>query len=167
MGERSESAVLLDSAMAGFVTGPVSMLVASCDANCVPSLTRAYGCRVAADRCSLGLFLPAARAAAVLADLRARRQLAAVFTRPSTHQTLQLKAAEGRIGPLAVGDRECMLRYAEMFAAEIALIGFPAEFSRVLMAATLEDAVCLTFTPQQAFDQTPGPDAGRRLGAQP
>jgi hypothetical protein len=35
-----------------------------------------------------------------------------------------------------------------------------------MLAHTLDDVVAVRFTPEQAFDQTPGPRAGATLGSQ-
>ena len=155
--------VLLDEARAEFLTHHVSILVGSCSADCIPSVVRAYGCRVAPDRRSITVFLSVAQSTAVLKDLRAGGAIAAVFSRPTTHETLQVKGARARIVPLENGDREAMRTYGQSFQEEIGVIGFRDPFQRAIMAGTEEDAVAVTFTPTAAFEQTPGPSAGQPL----
>jgi hypothetical protein len=58
------------------------------------------------------------KAGKLLECLRANGAIAAVFSRPSTHQTLQLKGVDAAVGPLAHGDE-----------TEIPLPGLPASRS--------------------------------------
>jgi hypothetical protein len=48
---------------------------------------------------------------------------------------------------------------------EIQLVGFAPPLTRAMLAHRLEDVVAVRFTPEQAFDQTPGPRAGTPLGS--
>lgn len=158
---------LLDPAQAAFLAGPVSIGMASHDAQGVPSLARAYGCRVAPDRCEVMVFLCRRRSAPLLRDLAAGAPVAVVFSRPLTHETLQLKGLCARLDELAPGDREIMLAAGEAFCAELVALGYPEAFARALMAPSADDAVAATFTPVAAFEQTPGPRAGERLEPRP
>ena len=146
-----------------FILGPVSISVASADVNLAPSLARAYGCRYTDDRCEVTLFLPVPRSESLLCDLRAGAAVAAVFSRPSTHQTLQLKGAQANTMPLARGDRESMIAYGKAFVAEIGALGYADLFTGKLVSAVTEDAVAISFRPVAAFEQTPGPAAGKSL----
>ena len=157
--------VLLDETHARFLTHHVSILVGSCSADGVPSVVRAYGCRVAPDRRSLTVFLSVAQSQTVLADLRAGGGVAVVFSRPTTHETLQLKGAQARIVPPEDGDRELMRAYGRSFREEIGVIGFRDPFPAVITAGAEEEAVGIVFTPTAAFVQTPGPTAGQPLVA--
>lgn len=158
---------ILSSAQAAFLGGPVSISAASRDTGLTPSLTRVYGCRVSADRCEVVLFFSRRRSEAVLRDLMAGFPIAVVFSRPRTHETLQLKAPGARIQPLAPADRALMRAYGAMFAAEIRELGYPGDFAQALVAPTGDEALAVAFTPVALFEQTPGPHAGRRLGPSP
>lgn len=158
--------LLLDEARAEFLTHHVSILVGSCSADCIPSVVRAYGCRVAPDRRSVTVFLAVTQSQAVLRDLRAGGAIAVVFSRPTTHGTLQLKGTRARIAPLAGDDREVMRAYGRSFGEEIGTIGFRDPFNSTIMSGTEEDAVAVSFTPTAAFEQTPGPSAGQPLNLQ-
>ncbi|HEY9197953.1 MAG TPA: hypothetical protein VIR60_01225 [Gammaproteobacteria bacterium] len=157
--------MLLDEARADFLTHHVSILVGSCSADCIPSVVRAYGCRVASDRRSVTVFLSVAQSQAVLRDLRAGGAIAVVFSRPTTHGTLQLKGARARIAPLDDDDREVMRAYGRSFREEIDAVHFHGVFSEAIMSGTEDEAVAVTFTPNAAFEQTPGPSAGQPLDA--
>ena len=156
-------AVLLDETRADFLSHHVSILVGSCNADCLPSVVRAYGCRVAPDRCSVTVFLAIAQSEKVLRDLRAGGGIAVVFSRPTTHETLQLKGAGADIAPLADGDREAMRTYGRSFRDEVGAVGFQEPFGTAIMSGAEAEAVAVTFTPTAAFVQTPGPAAGQPL----
>jgi hypothetical protein len=148
---------------AAFLGGPVAINLASHDAAGTPSITRAYGCKVSADRREVVVFLSKRRSEAILRDLAAGAAIAVVFSRPRTHETLQLKGAEGRILPLASEDRDIMLACSAAFSAEIIALGHSEGFSQALTAPAGDDAVGIAFTPDAVFEQTPGPKAGMRL----
>lgn len=155
--------VLLDATRADFLTHHVSILVGSCSADCVPSVARAYGCRVASDRRTVTVFLSVAQSQQVLRDLRAGSGIAVVFSLPRTHQTLQLKGARVHIAQLEDGDREAMRAYGRSFGEEVGAIGFGETFRQAIMSGVEEEAVAVSFTPSAAFEQTPGPSAGQPL----
>ena len=160
-------APVLDAAHAGFITRHVSILAASCNRARVPSVSRAFGCRVSPDRRTVTLWLPVPRSASLLRDLRDGGAIAVVFSRPSTHETLQLKGAAASVVPLAADDRECMRAYGQSLAEDIGRIGWREPFVSALTQVLGEEAVGVSFAPVAAFVQTPGPAAGRRLEPKP
>lgn len=156
-------APLLDEELADFVQHHVAINVAGRDADNVPTLTRALGCRISPDRRRITLFLSVPRSEALLRCLRDNGAIAAVFTRPSTHQTIQLKAGDAQIVALENNDREIMAAHGASFIEDIRLIGFRDPFASAMVEAQREEAVGVVFTPREAFVQTPGPAAGQRL----
>ncbi|HMA88130.1 MAG TPA: hypothetical protein VKP89_05230 [Burkholderiales bacterium] len=156
---------LIDEELAAFLCGPVSIHVASHAADKVPVLVRASGCRVAPDRRHVALFLARSKSEAVIEALRATRVVAAVFTLPSSHRSVQLKGSDAEVGPPAAGDLEKVGRYIEAFAREIDPLGYRPEMGRALLWLDAADLVALSFTPSAAFTQTPGPGAGALLRA--
>ena len=137
--------------------------VASRDAAHVPSVTRALGCRVAPDRRRVTVFLLASQSATLRRDLRETGAIAAVFSQPSTHRTIQLKGSDATLGAIEPGDMELIDANAAAALADLVLSGFPESFARTLFAYDAPDLVAIGFTPSTAFVQTPGPQAGRRL----
>jgi len=163
--KRSTDRPLLDAARCAFICGPVAINLASRGAGLTSSIARGYGCRVSADRRRVYVYLATARAEALLRDLRAGGPVAAVFTRPKSHETLQLKAAGATVGTIKRTDRAVMRDYGDAFCAEIVALGYDAVFSRALVSGTLDEAVAVCFEPASAFEQTPGPRAGQPLAA--
>ncbi len=154
---------VLDEDHAAFVQGGVSVIAASCNAARVPSIGRACGCRVSGDRRRVSICIAASQAPELLADIRAGGRVAVVFSRPSTHRTLQLKAVDAKLRPAATEESTLVASYVEAFAAEIIPLGHAEAQVRTLFAHVEGDLVAIDFTPSAAFEQTPGPSAGTPL----
>jgi hypothetical protein len=153
-------ALCLNEMYAGFVQSGVSIIAASRDAQNRPLVTRAVGCRMSADRRRVTIFLPRPRASAIIAAVEQGAPLAAVFTLPSTHHSIQLKAASAEVSPLEKRDRDIIERYSADWVREVTPLGFRPELVGALVACAGEEVVAVTFTPDCAFQQTPGPTAG-------
>jgi hypothetical protein len=156
-------ASLLDDDHAGFIQGSVSIVAASRDARNVPSIGRISGCRVAPDRRRVTVYLAAGQAPRLLSDIRDCRRLAVVFSRPSTHRSFQLKADDAVARPLAADEHAVVARYVAAFGIEISALGHLDAHARALLSAPDDDMVAIDFTPSAAFEQTPGPNAGKRI----
>lgn len=157
---------VIDPAWAVFLAGPVAINVASRNAALVPSVARAYGCRVSPDRRQVTILLAEARARAVLRDLADGAPIAAVFSRPKTHIRLQLKGERAEVLPATAADRELMRAYGAAFAAEVCALGYPEAFAEQLIRPCGERATTVRFEPVALFEQTPGPRAGGKLLAE-
>jgi len=157
------SRVKLTDDLCDFLTAGVSILLASRSTACVPSIARACGCRVLrGERGSVRVVVSAAQAGELLDDIRNGGTVAATFTQPNTHRTLQLKGSDARIEALDADDRAAAAAYRAAFAAVIDPLGFDATFARAFLAVT-GDEVVIAFAPLEAFQQTPGPAAGARI----
>ena len=88
----------LSAAQATFLQGPVSINIAATGRDGWPCVCRGQGCMVARDRLTVTLLLSARRGREVLDALDAGSGIAAVFSRPATHATLQLKAGQATRG---------------------------------------------------------------------
>jgi hypothetical protein len=153
----------LTEAQAEFIQGGVGITAASCNAHGRPSLNRAVGCSVTPDRRRVTLLLRRSQAAALLADIERSGAVAAVFSQPSTHHTLQIKSAGAVVHAPEAVDAAALARYVEAFHRELAPLGYTAAWTRALLGHAPADLVAVSFTPQAIFSQTPGPRAGERL----
>jgi hypothetical protein len=156
---------ILDESRAAFILGPVSINVASCNANLVPSVARAYGCRVVLAQQKVTVFLAVARSRALLQDLRSGGAIAITFSRPKTHQTMQLKGRNAEVTPLRPNDRDVISAHSEAFCDEICALGYPDHFAQAMRLSAVEDVLSVSFIPTEAFEQSPGTAAGLRLEA--
>jgi len=155
---------ILDEKHAEFIAGPTaSIAVASRDAHNVPSLFRVAACRVSADRRRVTLYVDQQLAASVIRDLRAGSPIAAVFSEPATHRTIQLKGDRADIGQATPADREHAREHFESIVTHIVALNYPESGVRCSFHFTPEQLVGLSFEPTAAYEQTPGPSAGARL----
>jgi hypothetical protein len=157
--------VLIDAEQARLISGGVGMSAASCRPGALPNMARCTGCRISPDRRNVTLILAATPGAALLDDVRRSGLIAAVFSQPSTHHTLQLKGTDARIVPLEPDDAPLVRRYVDAFVAELAAFGYPELLARAFLASPPDDLAAVQFTISAAFSQTPGPQAGAPLAA--
>lgn len=153
--------VTIDAELAAFLQSGISISVATRDSALQPSLARAVGCRV--DGNTVTLLLPAPRAGQVLADIAANGMIAAVFSRPTTHRTVQLKASDARLVPLQPGDGQLLADYRAAFLRELAVIGHTERPFDAILVHEVAELAAVAFTPMAAYEQTPGPRAGAPL----
>lgn len=151
---------LLQESVIDFVQRSVSINVAS-RTDHGPVVSRAYGCLIS-DR-QVVLLVNPDQASEVLEGVSGNGVVAAVFSRPTTHQTLQLKGVDGNVEPCSAGDRQQVDEYLASLRQELQAVGFHGPFFDGLVAAAYTELVRIRFTPGEAFDQTPGANAGRAL----
>ena len=157
--------VLIDAEQARLISGGVGMSAASCRPGALPNMARCTGCRIAPDRRTVTLIVAATPGAALLDDVRRSGLIAAVFSQPSTHYTLQLKGTDARIVPLEPGDAALVRRYVDAFVAELTPFGYSEPLVRAFLGSMPDDLAAVQFTISAAFSQTPGPQAGAPLAA--
>lgn len=155
---------LLDDAHAAFIQRGVAIAVASRDRANVPCAAHACGCRVAADRRRVRVFVAARAAASLLAAVRETGAIAAVFSEPATERTIQLKGVDAEVMALTPDDAAAMPDYVDRMVEQMARVGFSEAYARTAWGVAPEQLVAVAFTPSAAFVQTPGPRAGAPLG---
>lgn len=152
--------VLLSPEHIAMVDRGVSVIVASRDAALRPSIMRGVGSAISADGTQVTVFLRRSQSLQLMQDIEAGGGLAVVFSEPPTHRTLQLKARQASLRPASPTDQPQLARYLASMQCELAQVGYGPEFAAAMLSAPLEDVVAVQFTPESAFDQTPGPRAG-------
>lgn len=152
----------LAPAQQAFVASGVSMAIAGRDRRNVPSLARAYGCRLLPDG-RLAVFVAPSQSAALLRDVASTRVVAVVFSRPSSHETIQIKGSDASVRPPAGGELQQAQQLTEQLIEDIVSLRFHEQGVRTLLSIDDADLVAVVFTPSAVFGQTPGPRAGERL----
>ena len=74
-----------------------------------------------------------------------------------------MKATHAALRNATAADEPLLARYLASMEHEIQQVGFAPRMTRAMLAHKLDDLVAITFEPEVAFDQTPGPKAGTRL----
>ncbi len=154
--------VQLSEDLVEFLESGVSMLVGSRDAALRPACTRALGVKVGADRRTVTVFLSASLTARMQSDFADNGRIAACFSRPIDHRTIQLKGRVLAVRPTTDSDRAVQDRYLGAFAEQVAISGLPRS---VVRRVKLTPGIAVDFVIDDVFLQTPGPGAGRRLEA--
>lgn len=137
----------------------VSLVLSSTDHRLTPSLMRAVGSRIDDDGRRITAYLGRAQSRQLLADIAASGRLAAVFSQPSTHLTLQFKSRRIRIREPRPDDQPHLERYLRSMEQEIAAVGFAPVYVQALLAHAPHDLVAVEFEPDEVYDQTPGAQA--------
>jgi hypothetical protein len=162
MGDWMMALMLADDVIR-FVESGVSITAGSRDARCVPSMARVLGCRVAADGCTLQFWMVASQSAQLRLDFKTSDRLVAVFSQPTTHRTLQIKGDNVAETAVTLADHDIIKEHICGFNAEVAPLGFGRVFTQAFFQHAADDVIAVRFTARELFDQTPGPDAGRKL----
>lgn len=138
----------------------VSVMVGTRDARLMPECTRAWGIQISPDRHAVTIFLSETFAGETIDNLRANGMIAVTCTRPTDHMTCQLKGQARRITPVTSSDLELSQRWHREFSAELKAVGLSSSLSEGLI---VEPTVAVEVDVIEAFDQTPGPGAGRKV----
>jgi hypothetical protein len=162
-----QTAIALPQEIATFIQGGISMTLASRDDRFVPSIAKGVGCRVGPRRDAVTLLVFSNAAEALLRDVAHCHQLAAVFSRPSTNRTLQIKGRDVTTAPAGPADVALARRRIALFAEELHPLGWSADYVHDIFWHDPVYLVALHFTPEGAFQQTPGPGAGAALCLEP
>ena len=150
----------IDDSLKEFIESGVATLVATGDSSGRPHVAYAWAPRVAENDGHMEVFIDTARADRTIANLRANGLIAVTMAHPVSYRSVQLKGNFGDVGEPSVEDQAYVQQRREDFLTCTSLVGDPPESIRNLW---LEDVVRIAFTVDQAFDQTPGPDAGKPL----
>lgn len=154
---------LLSNEHIALIASGVSTIVASRDAQHQPSLMRAVGASITPQGDRITVYLSRGASTQLLADLQTTGHIAVVFSEPSTHRTVQVKAGQVQLRDALATDTELLQRYLSAMEIQLQHVGFGPHYTRIMLAHRPEDVVAVTFTPEQAYDQTPGPRAGASL----
>lgn len=153
----------LDESLIAFLEGGRSIAVASCGPDMLAVVGKAVGCRVSRERGEVSILLERTSCDEFLGAVEAGGPVAATFTEPATHRSIQLKAQSGVIRPVGREVPELVDRYVTLFRRDLEAIGYGEAFTGALLAHDPADLVEVAFVPAEAFDQTPGPRAGGAL----
>jgi hypothetical protein len=149
----------IDDSLKEFIESGVATLVGTGDSTGRPQIAYGWGPRVK-DESSVEVFIDSARADKTLDNLRSNGRIAVTFAHPVSYRSVQLKGEFQAADEPDDEDREYVKQRREGFVTSTSLIGDPPETIRNIW---LEDTVRIVFRADFAFDQTPGPNAGKPL----
>lgn len=155
-------AVVIPEELAEFFEGGLSILVGTRDASLRPEATRGCGAVVHPDRTRLTVFLPTEVAGRALANLRDNGLISVGFSSILDARTLQVKGRLEELRDATEADRPVITHYHAAYAEILYFTGLPRALSRRF---NVWPSIAVTFVVTDIFHQTPGPNAGARLGA--
>jgi hypothetical protein len=143
-----------------FTTEGCSVVVGTVDAEGVPAACRAIAITADDDLARLTVYLPVATANQTIANIATTRRLAVAASRPADHATVQFKGST--VGVRLAREEEAALLRSRLddFGSYLLMIGVPAS---LLARINHWPAYAVEMTVEQAFDQTPGSNAGEQL----
>jgi hypothetical protein len=153
----------LDPGLIAMMARGMSVHVGSRDAQLRPSAMRAMGSSLDAAGGTVTVYLARRQAQQLLADIAETGAIAVMFSSPSTHRTVQLKSGAATSRPAGESDRPVLESYLAAMEQEILRVGYPPAITRALLAFDIADLAAVTFAPEQVFEQTPGPKAGKLM----
>lgn len=156
----SESILPLSAGLSAFIESGLSMLIGTRGPDLTPESLRGVGIAVTKDGRGLTVFVPLRGGTRTLANLGDNGRIAVTLSRPTTHETIQIKGVVARIEDATEDDRASLDRYLEAFSRILTPCGMPATVTRRLVNWP---AVAVTVAIEDVFVQTPGPRAGTRL----
>jgi hypothetical protein len=157
----------LPDEVAAFIQSGLSITVGGRDDRLIPSIAKGVGCRVGSQGREVTVLVFAEAAEPVMRDIAHNRQVAVVFTRPSTNRTVQLKGHDARPAPAGPPEAALVRRHLALFADDLRLLGWQPRYVDTLFLHDWSQLMAIRFTPLFAYAQTPGPGAGKRMPLQP
>lgn len=155
-------AVALPDEIVQFIQSGLSIVVAVVGADGRAQPGRAVAVRVVADG-TLRLIYSADGNTAITAAARSGGPVAVTFSAPLSHRTIQIKGFSCKAEQLESEDQISAERQSEVFAAILGALGFTPAFVRAFRDYRSSELHVLGFSAHAAFEQTPGPGAGRSM----
>ncbi len=147
------------------LSGPIAISIASRDASLRPSVAHAYGCRVINDGARIRLFVLKDEARQLLADVMENGEVATVYSDVRSFRSLQIKGSDTIVEPFDTEDAAAQALHHRVTADELVALGYAAPLAHGYFSVPRKaEFATIAFTPQDVFQQTPGPGAGARIG---
>lgn len=150
----------IDESLREFIELGLAVQIATASNNGSPHVTYGWSPRVPTDGRTVEVFIDKVRSATPLADLKTNKKIAMTVADPISYRSIQLKGTVVGIELDCADDQVWVRNGREGFLVRTSLIGDDPVAIRNLW---YDDVVRLTFSVEFAFDQTPGPEAGRPL----
>lgn len=160
-GPTLANGTLTPELMAFFQNG-VAVILATC-VDGRPMAGRGFACRIDEQAGTVRILLRRTGHGAFLAALRGGAAIAATFTQPPEHRSIQLKGKGATETAATVADGMALAVQSREFRDRMMLIKYTQAMSNGYCFADAGDIVAISFVPDESFVQTPGPGAGSEL----
>jgi hypothetical protein len=140
------------------------MQAGSCGAKRRPAHTFAIGAVVHPDREHVTFFVPESRSDQILANLRENGKIALTIGL-ATHEAYQLKGVYVSSRPTDEKDRAVQEIYRATLFSFSHQVGYPEQIIKpFVFGLAYQPGIAITFRAGEVFLQTPGPEAGKKIG---
>ena len=146
--------------IANLVRQGVAVIVATCDGESRPELSRAWGPALSEDGERLTVCVEASPDSAMARNLESGSPVAATVARLASQTTVQLKGPVLQVAPPTQDRLDAVAEHVDGFVAETAVVGVPESLARALVGP---DLLTVTIEVAERFDETPGSGAGKPL----
>ena len=150
----------IDDDLKEFIESGVATIVGTGNAAGRPSIAFAWGPRVTVHRDIVEFFVDTSRADTMLANLRDNGQIAVTMADPVSYRSVQFKGRFIEAVETREEDKPWVQQQREAFVTTTSLIGDPPG---IIQKMWMDETTRVSFRVERAFDQTPGPEAGRPL----
>ncbi len=152
----------LSEDIAAFCQSGISIIVAARGSDGDPVASLALGCTIDTAG-SVRILLQRSANEALLDALMTGSRIAATFSRPADHRSIQLKGSDVALPGTRAEDEEALAAQCVGMTRDLVEAGYPQAFAVGYCEFAFPDIVVVAFDPKQVFAQTPGPEAGSRL----
>jgi hypothetical protein len=153
----------LDAELAAFCESGVSIVVACRGPDGWPIVGIAVACAADAAAQRLRLVLSREPNRALLSAVAQSGALAATFSQPGSHRSIQVKGGALREDAAHPDDIRRAAEQTDAFCRTLVQAGYSEALASAYCAHNPADLAALSFSPSDAFLQTPGPGAGGAL----
>jgi hypothetical protein len=154
--------LMLSDEIVAFVQSGVSIIVGVVGADGRPKTGRALGARFVTAG-TVRLIYPLLTNHPLLAAAQSSGQIAVTFSAPLTHRTIQLKGICRQPEPVEPEDIASAEEQARIFAKTLQTVGHTKPFADAYCSFGASELAVLSLSVKSAFEQTPGPGAGRSI----
>ena len=160
----ASSDTVLTPGIVDFCQSGISVIIAVGRAEAAPVAGTGCGCRVL-ENGRVRLLLPHRGNEALVLAAERGGQVAATFSQPITHRSIQIKGGKTCVVETSTSDRDAAIQQMAGLRLELREIEHSAQFSEAYCHVDTDDLASIEFEPDAAFVQTPGPGAGAQLKA--
>lgn len=154
----------IENELANFLASPVMIIIGTSDTHGQSEIGRGAGAKVDADSGVIDLLFSGWQWPATVENLRANPRIAVTFARPNDYVSYQVK---GRAALRDAGAEDIAI--SERYLTDMANVLVGLGMTRELVAPWLanREAVVARIHVDEIFVQTPGTEAGQKLGSRP
>lgn len=154
--------VEMDDALRELLESGGAVVLGTRDAENTPEISRGWGLRVLPDRRTVEVCVGLPSGRRTLSNVEGAGRIAATFVRPSDYRQVQLKGRVTEVLDATPEDGAWADRHRQAFLRQVEHLGIPPDIGPRFW--DYDDGLAkLRIAVEEAYDQTPGPQAGRRL----